>query len=256
MTSLQESLNLKLKKDFKILTELLEQDSMSTSFDGISEVEANNVLIQLNNAVIETMLNSGSRSYTGDSSSGDSTVKFSSFRMNFGENSSTAITSGDGSQLLNVSLSSTALSSIRTSSSSGYIEGNSVMLSTFTSQFDESAIETAAGANLFSDVYSINVVQTDGTSSSMLSVSGLADPIRVSIQMNGSSFSGSFEIRSRTTGSSDNFAVDADINATLSVSSTGLVTFETTHLTDFAVFESDTGATVTGGGGGGGCLLK
>jgi hypothetical protein len=219
---------------FKIFNELTEIASgNSITF---SSTSFNSVITKLGNAANQSIQKSGSKTINLDSSS---SVKFYSTRMNSGESSTASLSSGSD-QLVTVTVSSATLDELSVAS------GNTVMLSTYIVQ------DTTGSSNFASKVYSIDIYETDGDTTSTVTVSGLTNKIEIKIKIDNYNASQGYEIRFRSSGSST-FATDDDY--TISVSSTGEVTFMTDHLTEFAVFESDDGAT-SGGGGGGGCLLK
>lgn len=229
VTSSQTQIGFKI---FNELTSIATGNSLT-----LSSSTFNSVVGKLGNAANQAIKKSGDKTVNIDSSS---SIKFYSTRMNSGESSTASLSTGSD-KLVTVTVSSAALAELSVPS------GNTVMLSTTIVQ------DTTSAANLASKVYSIDVFETDGDTTAPVTVSGLTNKIEIKIKIDSYDASQGYEVRFRSSGASA-FTTDADY--TISISSTGEVTFTTAHLTEFAVFESDTGATSTSGGGGGGCLLK
>ncbi len=219
---------------FKVFSKLIEQDTTNLSVS-ITSTEFNEIVAALGDAASQSLVTSGSKSINVDSSSD---VKFSSSRLNSGETTTTTLDAGT-TELLSVTLSSDTLAELAAAGA-----GNSLMLSTSIVQ------DTTSAANLASKVYSIDVMETDGDTTSAVSVSGLTNGIQIKIVIDNFVASQAYEVRFRSAGDVA-FQTDATFVTTVS---NGVLTVTTTHLTEFAVFESDAG--VSGGGGGGGCLLK
>jgi len=220
---------------FKILNSLDQNDTTLTATQAATSFNA--IISALGNAANQSLSTSGQSSISIDSSK---KVKFMSKRMNSGETTTNSLSDGSGSALVTVSISSSTLAEL--------VAGGAGNILTLTTTIVE---DTTSSSNLASNIYSIDVFETDGSTTSTLVVSGLTNKIEVKIAITDYSLTKVYEVRFRSAGSST-FVADSSFNA---VFSNGVVTFSTGHLTEFAVFETDS-VSVTESGGGGGCLLK
>jgi hypothetical protein len=214
-----------------------------------SASDFNTVVENLAVTALKGMASSGEKNITIDMSPA---VKASVSRLDDGLINTVGISS-----VLNVSMSSDALASIKANNAAFAAAG--VTPAIYAANVIPASLATESSSTvptrLASRAFEVKVFGVDASGASVpASVSGLTSKLEFSMSFDSKLTSGNTPVVRYYNGSA--WVKDADIEASFN-ESTGKATFKTPHLTQFAVFADDGAATTTaGGGGGGGCLLR
>ena len=223
-----------VEQSVKLIDELNTQSSLT-------ETQLATAIENINMATIKSIFKTGKSSLSMNRSSD---VKTSAMVLKSGDSSYSSIDDGQGGIAVSVTVSSTTLSELSLSLESGK---KAAMTSS------KVKLDTAV-TGMASDVYEIKAWQTDGTTTSNLSVKNLSNPIKATLKIPSRDSTKQYVVKYYDETSKTWLTSGVTTNDS---ASTETISFETTHLTRFAVFAEDKTVTATPvADDGGGCFLK